>query len=82
LFKEHLMASMACPSHDVTDLVPLMRAEYLEMPGMRLTLAQAARLWNTDTVLCARALQNLVEIGFLCHIDDRYVRVDGGRRYA
>jgi Fic family protein len=41
------------------------KAEYLELPGLRLTLAQARRLWNLDTETCERALAILVEAGFL-----------------
>jgi predicted transcriptional regulator len=49
---------------------------------MRLTLAQASRLWNADRALCALALQNLVEAGFLYRTDEFYARVDCGRRCA
>ncbi len=41
------------------------KTEYLEMPGLRLTLAQARRLWNLDAETCERALTLLVEAGFL-----------------
>jgi hypothetical protein len=41
------------------------RAEYLEMPGLKLTAAQAARLWSTDAALCSRVLSALVEARFL-----------------
>lgn len=41
------------------------RAEFLEMPGLRLTLAQAARLWAMDIDLCEAALATLVETRFL-----------------
>ena len=50
--------------HNV-DLEALIRAEYLEMPGLRLTLAQAARLWNIDRDTCVEALASLVGTGFL-----------------
>jgi len=41
------------------------RGEYLEMPGLRLTLAQAVRLWGLDPPTCRRLLQTLIETGFL-----------------
>ena len=41
------------------------QAEFMEMPGLRLTEAQAARLWCFDSVLCSRVLQTLVEEHFL-----------------
>ena len=41
------------------------RAEYLEMPGLQLTVAQAARLWALDAELCDHLLASLVESRFL-----------------
>jgi hypothetical protein len=41
------------------------RGEFLEMPGMRLTLRQAMRLWNLDAATCEAALRLLVERRFL-----------------
>jgi hypothetical protein len=35
--------------------------EYREMPALRLTLAQAQRLWSLDRETCATALDVLVE---------------------
>jgi hypothetical protein len=52
--------------HDVGDVVQMIKAEYLEMPGLCLTLPQAQRLWNLDRDTCAAALGRLVEIRFLC----------------
>lgn len=50
-------------------------AEFNEMPGMRLTLPQAARLWSLGADECARLLDDLVRAGFLV-LDDhaRYAR--------
>jgi hypothetical protein len=41
------------------------RAEFLEMPGLKLTAAQAARLWSVDPALCGQVLSALVESRFL-----------------
>ena len=41
------------------------KAEFLEMPGLKLTAAQAARLWSVDSALCGRVLTALVESRFL-----------------
>lgn len=41
------------------------RGEYLEMPGLRLTLEQAQRLCGVDRALCQRVLVTLVEARFL-----------------
>jgi DNA-binding GntR family transcriptional regulator len=53
------------------------RGEYLEMPGLRLTLEQAARLWQMDTAICAAALMQLIADGFLTRTQrGAYVRMD------
>lgn len=53
------------------------RGEYLEMPGLRLTLKQASRLWQMDTAICASALMRLVADGFLtCTRTGAYRRQD------
>ena len=48
-----------------TDWISRIRGEYLEMPGLRLTLAQAARFWSLDQRTCARVLDALVAMRFL-----------------
>jgi hypothetical protein len=50
------------PWHDVLCRV---QSEFLEMPGLRLTRAQAARLWTLDAELCDAVLQQLVAQRFL-----------------
>lgn len=40
-------------------------AEYREMPGLRLSLSQAARLWGLDLVQCEATLAALVATGKL-----------------
>jgi hypothetical protein len=49
------------------DLLQRVRAEFLEMPGLRLTRAQARRLWAIDEALCDAILMALVEARFLVH---------------
>ena len=46
------------------------RGEFREMPGLVLTLAQAARLWSLDAVTCTEVLSHLVGSGFLCRRAD------------
>jgi hypothetical protein len=41
------------------------RAEFEEMPGLKLTLAQALRLFDNDGVSCQHALRQLVAAGVL-----------------
>lgn len=48
------------------------RGEFCEMPGLRLSLAQACRLWSLDEATCGEALSQLVQTGFLRR------RADGG----
>lgn len=43
----------------------LVRSEYLEMPGLRLTVAQAQRLWGLDRARAETLLRALVETAFL-----------------
>jgi hypothetical protein len=49
------------------DVLQRVRAEFLEMPGLRLTRAQARRLWALDETLCDAILAALVEARFLVH---------------
>jgi hypothetical protein len=51
-----------------------MRADYLELPGLRLTAAQAARLWLIDRDLAVDVLAELAASGFLHCRDDHYAR--------
>ena len=41
------------------------RSEYIEMPGLVLTLPQAARLWGLGTQRAAELLTALLNAGFL-----------------
>ena len=47
--------------------------EFAEMPGLRLTVAQAQRLWTIDRVTCAELLDRLVSAHLLVRgRDGRY----------
>ena len=50
--------------------------EYVELPGLILTLPQAARLFHLQPRACADILNDLVEAGFLRREGPRYARVD------
>lgn len=55
------------------------RAEYLEMPGLRLTARQARRLLGLDEDTCSRVLNQLVSVRFLRHgTGGHYVRASDG----
>jgi hypothetical protein len=59
----------------VTPLLHRIRSEFLEMPGLRLTPAQAARLWALDRHTSERLLDRLTNAGFLLKTSEgAYVR--------
>jgi hypothetical protein len=66
------------PQDDATELLLYrVRGEFLEMPGLRLTLGQAARLWHMDAASCAAVLMRLVADRFLMRTrSGAYVRLD------
>lgn len=55
----------ARPPEYSASIVERIQAEYVEMPGLSLTLTQAARFWGVSAVTLERQLSSLVEIGFL-----------------
>lgn len=56
-------------------LVERIRAEYIEQPGLRLTEAQASRLWRLDEPTTRHALTELTGASFLQRSEDgRYAR--------
>lgn len=60
------------PAFDL--LVSRVRGEYQEMPGLKLTLPQACRLWQLDRDTCEAVLARLVDQGFLrCTAERSYV---------
>jgi hypothetical protein len=59
------------------------RSEFLEMPGLRLTLDQAQRLWQLRRGECERLLDALVHSGFLARTTaGAFVRAGSGREGA
>jgi len=46
-------------------VVDRVRAEFVEMPGLELTLPQAVRLWGLGADDCRHVLDSLAETGFL-----------------
>ena len=65
-------------SRGVQDLVRRVRGEFLEMPGLRLTMQQARRLWRLDETVCDAVLAALVDAHFLGRTSDgSFVRQDG-----
>ena len=46
-------------------IVTRVREEFREMPGLRLTLAQAARLWGVEQATCRAVIEELVARSYL-----------------
>jgi hypothetical protein len=68
---QRLMAAVEAPLDEgprdegLSRLLHRVRSEFLEMPGLRLTPAQAARLWAVDRQTSERILDTLTMAGFL-----------------
>ena len=57
-------------------LLNRVRSEFIEMPGLRLRIDQAQRLWNLDRAMCESVLRSLVDAKFLGRFeDDLYARL-------
>ena len=70
-------AEMVAGQTTVADWLQLIRAEYLEIPGLRLTRDQVQRLWGLDEATCDALLEALVEDGFLRRTrTEAYIRCD------
>ena len=68
---------MASAQQPVEDALRRVQGEYIEMPGLRLTTAQAQRLWGLDRSACDALLGTLVEAKFLLRTrDGAFVRSD------
>ena len=46
------------------------RAEFLEMPGLKLTVPQAQRLWGVDRSTCEALIEELMASRFLTRTRD------------
>ncbi len=46
-------------------LTARVRCEFMEMPGLRLTLGQASRLWGIEQSVCGQIIEVLVRTDFL-----------------
>jgi hypothetical protein len=52
------------------DVLARIRGEFREMPGLRLTPAQACRLWGLGAEQCQALIDALVEVNFLKRTPD------------
>ena len=68
------------PAHpDDLELHRRVLAEFREMPGLRLTLTQAARLFDIEPTQCQRVLGSLVDAGRLATDGRQFAAADGVR---
>jgi len=62
----------------IDEVLQRIQGEFVEMPGLRLTGAQAQRLWGLDRDVCEALLGALVDARFLKQTrDGSYMRLDG-----
>ena len=64
---------------DQVQILHRVRGEFREMPGMRLTLEQAMRLWSLNRETCASVFDELMASRFLQRdVNGRYKLAHGG----
>jgi len=49
----------------VRETLDRIQGEYQQLPGLRLTMAQAQRLWHLDRTMCRAILAALVDARYL-----------------
>jgi len=50
---------------EIRALADRVRGEFIEMPGLQLTMDQAARLWGLDPAICRDVIEVLIRSNFL-----------------
>ena len=59
------------------DMLRRVQGEFLEMPGLRVTEAQARRLWGLDAATCSDVLSVLIDTSFLFRTrDGAFMRIE------
>jgi len=66
----HDMGSRTTTNVDMTPLAVRVRAEFTEMPGLRLTVPQAARLLSLPTLVARDVLDELHQASVLTYSND------------
>jgi hypothetical protein len=65
------------PMRATEEVLRRVQGEFLEMPGLRLTEAQARRLWGLDAASCGALLGALVDAKFLFQTrDGAFMRIE------
>jgi hypothetical protein len=75
-----LMAPSRSEEHDLHTLQSRVSAEFREMPGLKLTVSQAARLFSIEAGRCERVLGALVDRGVLATDGRAFASADAGER--
>jgi hypothetical protein len=65
---------------ELTSIVRKVRLEYEEMPGLVLTIPQAARLWRLDPNVAQHVMSALVDADYLCLGRSGFIRRQPERR--
>lgn len=80
MFAEYIalpVTSAVVAPPDLAHWVAVIRGEYLEMPGLRLTKPQVQRLWGLDGATCDVVLDTLIRNRFLRRTGkDSFIRAD------
>jgi hypothetical protein len=64
----------------IDEVLQRIQGEFLEMPGLCLTGAQAQRLWGLDQDVCDALLGALIDARFLTRTrDGAYMSLDGAK---
>jgi hypothetical protein len=72
--------SISEPFSKTEEILRRVQGEFLEMPGLRLTEAQARRLWGLDAPTCAALLDALIAARFLFRTrDGAFMRIEHAR---
>src|SRR5262249_55017445 len=80
LLKFGRRGAITMPAQPLDDVLRRVQGEYIEMPGLRLTTAQAQRLWGLDRAACDALLGALVDAKFLFRTcDGAFMRSDQAR---
>jgi hypothetical protein len=69
-----LLPAPVTPPPVAASTVDVVRREFNEMPGMRLTRAQVRRLWNLSSLQCDEIVDALISDGFLVETSTGHLR--------
>jgi hypothetical protein len=72
--RPHIWKGVPARSGASPEPLDVIRAEFRELPGMRLTRSQFRRLWQLDQTACENAICQLRREGFLDFDDEGQLR--------